>query len=78
MKTWSGFGLIVLGILMVILKVTGWLDWSWWLIFLPFYFPFAFTLGLLALIFCGMIGVCVVIVIVGLIVGIYEALTENR
>jgi hypothetical protein len=78
MKTWSGFGLILLGLLMVILKVTGWLDWSWWLIFLPFYFPFAFTVGVLILFLIGALIALAVVVTIGLIVGIYEAFTENR
>jgi hypothetical protein len=73
MKTWSG-----LGLLMVILKVTGWLDWSWWLIFLPFYFPFAFTVGVLILFLIGALIALAVVVTIGLIVGIYEAFTENR
>jgi len=77
-SSWTGFGLILLGLIMVTLKVTGWLDWSWWLIFLPFYLPFAVSIGLLLLFLIGGFAVLVVLAIVGLTVGIYEALTEKK
>lgn len=31
-------------IILCVLKVTGVVDWSWWLVLLPFYGPFAITL----------------------------------
>ncbi len=71
-NSWAGFGLIILGLIMVILKVTGWLDWSWWIIFLPFYFPFAVALGLLALFLIGGAIALFFICVVGVIMGIYE------
>jgi hypothetical protein len=77
-NSWAGFGLILLGLIMIILKVTGWLDWSWWLVFLPLYFPFAVSIGLLLLFLIGGFAVLVVIAVVGLTVGIYEALTEKK
>ena len=31
----------VLGIVFIILKLTNVIDWSWWWVLLPIYFPFA-------------------------------------
>jgi hypothetical protein len=41
----------ILGIIFVTLKLMGYIDWSWWLVTLPFYVAFA------AAIF--VVGVCV-------------------
>ena len=35
---------MILTIILCVLKVTGVVDWSWWLVLLPFYGPFAITL----------------------------------
>jgi hypothetical protein len=51
----SGIGVCgLLGILFVGLKLTGFIDWSWWWVTLPFWGGFAFLLSLLVL---GGIGV---------------------
>ena len=76
-KGWTGFGLIVLGLLMVILKVTGWLDWSWWLVFLPFYFPFAFAIGFILLLLIGGAIALFLLCVIGIIVGICEWIAER-
>lgn len=39
------FGL--LGILFIILKVTHYVDWSWWIVLLPFYLPIVATVAIL-------------------------------
>jgi len=40
------FGL--LGILFIGLKLTGFIDWEWWLVLLPIYGPLALILAILA------------------------------
>lgn len=41
--------LSLLGILFVALKLTGHIDWSWWVVTLPFWGPVVFVLILLLL-----------------------------
>jgi len=38
-----------LGCFLVLLKATGYVDWSWWGVLLPFYWPFALLLGIAAI-----------------------------
>lgn len=47
--------LTVLGIIFVVLKLVHTIDWSWWLVLLPFYGPIALAIVifLLVLIFGG-------------------------
>lgn len=41
MEKSTGITLRMLGIAFVVLKLTGFIDWSWWLVTLPFYGAFA-------------------------------------
>ena len=43
--------LTVVGIVFIILKLTSLINWSWWLVLLPFYGPFAIFLAV-----CGITG----------------------
>lgn len=43
----------LLGVLFVGLKLTGYIDWSWWFVLMPFYIP----LILCSLVFVGVIAV---------------------
>lgn len=43
----------VLGILLVCFKIFEVIDWSWWLVLLPFYVVPAFVFGFIALILVG-------------------------
>ena len=46
----SGIGIFgLLGIVFVVLKLTGFIDWSWWWVTLPFWGGFAFLLAALAI-----------------------------
>ena len=36
----------LLGILFIALKLTGYVTWSWWLVLLPLYLPFAVAISL--------------------------------
>ena len=47
------FGLLGLGMLLMVLKLTGYIAWSWWLVLLPIY-------GLLALVVAFLAFVAVV------------------
>jgi hypothetical protein len=41
----GGIGFMgLLGILFIALKLTGYITWSWWLVLLPLYLPFAIFL----------------------------------
>jgi len=47
----SGVGVLgLLGVVFVTLKLTGFIDWSWWYVTLPFWGGFAFVLVVLLLI----------------------------
>jgi hypothetical protein len=37
----------------VVLKVLGFIDWSWWLVFLPMYIGLAIILGIFAVAICS-------------------------
>ncbi|MBY3594184.1 transmembrane Fragile-X-F protein [Rhizobium bangladeshense] len=41
---WQPMALLFIG-----LKLTGYIDWSWWLVLLPVYWKIAFAFGLVAL-----------------------------
>lgn len=46
-------GTTLLGILFVGLKLTGYIDWSWWWVTLPFWGPLAIFLAVLAVVLVG-------------------------
>lgn len=57
-------GAAVLGLIFVTLKVAGLIDWSWWLVTLPFWALWALVLGVLVL---GVVGcLLVMLTILGL------------
>jgi hypothetical protein len=58
-KSMSFLGLLTL--LFIALKLTGVINWSWWLVWLPLYGPWLFVLGI------GMI-----FLIIAIIVGMYS------
>lgn len=43
----------LLGVAFVVLKLTGYIDWSWWWVTLPFWGGLAFVLGVMAVIGLG-------------------------
>lgn len=46
----------VLGIVFIVLKLVGVIDWSWWLVLLPIYAPLAiFLLGAVIVVICATI-----------------------
>lgn len=48
----SGAGVLgLLGVVFVTLKLTGFIDWSWWWVTLPFWGGFALILAILAVVF---------------------------
>lgn len=60
-KLSGGPGIVgLLGVVFVTLKLTGYINWSWWLVTLPFWGGLAFVLGLLAIIalFAGIVAIC--------------------
>ena len=44
----------VVGVVFLLLKLVGAIDWSWWLVTIPFWLPFA--IGLFFLIFGAALG----------------------
>ena len=51
----SGLGVVgLLGIVFVVLKLTGFIDWSWWLVTLPFWGGFALALLVVLVAFISM------------------------
>ena len=53
-STSGGAGILgLLGILFVGLKLTGYIDWSWWWVTAPFWGGLAVVLGILAIVLVG-------------------------
>lgn len=48
--------LSLLGVLFVTLKLTGYIDWSWWWVTIPFWGVFTLSLGIIVIIF--VISIC--------------------
>ena len=46
----------LLGIIFVVLKLTGAVDWPWWMVLTPFWAGFAVMIGLVASIGAGALG----------------------
>lgn len=56
----GGIGLFgLLGVLFVGLKLTGYIDWSWWYVTLPFWGGIALGLAIVAVVALGAIAVAV-------------------
>lgn len=48
----GGIGFLsILTLIFVVAKITGFLSWSWWLVFLPVMLPFAFMLVVFIVVF---------------------------
>lgn len=41
----------ILGLIFITLKLTGYIDWSWWLVLLPLYGPLALVLSIILIAF---------------------------
>lgn len=53
---YSGPGVLgILGVAFVVLKLTGFINWSWWWVTIPFWGPFALFIVILLII--GVIGI---------------------
>jgi uncharacterized protein (DUF983 family) len=53
----SGSSMAALGVIFIVLKLTGTVDWSWWMVTLPFWFGLALVLVLGAImLFLTLIG----------------------
>ena len=51
----GGIGVVgLLGIVFVVLKLTGFIDWSWWFVTLPFWGGFALVLLVILVAFISM------------------------
>jgi hypothetical protein len=56
----SGIGLFgLLGVVFIVLKILGYINWSWWLVLLPLYGPTALVLALFLI--GGIIGLIYVL-----------------
>lgn len=55
----GGIGLLgILTVAFIVLKLTNYIDWSWWWVLSPLWIPFAFAgaVGLIALVIAGIFG----------------------
>jgi len=51
----GGIGLAgILGVVFLVLKLTGFIDWSWWLVLLPFWIGAAIWLFLIVIFFLAL------------------------
>lgn len=57
---YSGPGVLsILGVAFVVLKLTGFINWSWWWVTAPFWGPVALLIAiLLIVVIIGILGVC--------------------
>lgn len=60
----------MLGLLFIALKLTGYIDWAWWLVLLPLYGPRAFVL-------CVLLAGLIILGIAGFIDGIIERVSKK-
>lgn len=60
--SWLGALCLVAGMILVMMKATGNLDWDWWIVLIPLY-PIMFGIGVFILFF----AVSIVIVLLGLL-----------
>lgn len=51
----------LLGLAFIILKLTHYIDWSWWWVLSPFWIPFAIVMAILlvGVIILGIVAICV-------------------
>lgn len=57
---YNGPGVLgILGIVFIVLKLTGVIDWSWWWVTAPFWGPIALVIGIivLVLLIMGIVGI---------------------
>lgn len=49
----------ILGVAFIVLKLTGYIDWSWWWVTAPFWGPIALLIGIivLVLLIAGIVGI---------------------
>lgn len=50
----------LLGLVFITLKLTNFIDWSWWWVLAPLYLPFAIGIGLL-FVMCAITGLVTVL-----------------
>nr|DAT77832.1 MAG TPA: transmembrane protein [Caudoviricetes sp.] len=57
---YSGPGVLgILGVAFVVLKLTGFINWSWWWVTAPFWGPVALLIAILLIVaIIGILGVC--------------------
>lgn len=57
---YSGPGVLgILGVAFVVLKLTGFINWSWWWVTVPFWGPVALLIAILLIVaIIGILGVC--------------------
>lgn len=49
----------ILGVAFVVLKLTGFINWSWWWVTAPFWCPVALLIAILLIVaIIGILGVC--------------------
>ena len=52
----SGIGFLgLLTILFIALKLTHYIDWSWWYVLAPIWFPFALVVGVMIIVGLGVV-----------------------
>lgn len=57
---YNGPGVLgILGVVFIVLKLTGYIDWSWWWVTAPFWGPIALLIGIivLVLLIAGIVGI---------------------
>lgn len=60
--SWLGALCLVAGMILVMMKATGNLDWDWWIVLIPLY-PIMFGIGMVIL----LLAVGIVIALIGLL-----------
>lgn len=74
----NGVGFLsILTIIFVIAKITGYINWSWWLVFVPFWGPIALVAAILAAIFLGAFASSALIVLANKFLGAFQGLKDK-
>lgn len=73
-KTGGTSGMFLLGIVFLVLKLTAVINWSWWLVLIPFYLPIV----IFAVVAVGMLLMAVLVAILAGAVGLVSYLFDRR
>lgn len=68
--------LFLIWLVMFVAKITGHIDWDWWIVFLPLS-PLILVLGIVCAVICFGVAFCAIGLVIALIYFIYQSIKDN-